>query len=202
MFGLDSTVLAFVALATLSVGALAYALLFTSIENEKKAGKRLETIKRADTDRATIKASRDRIAEAAKRRKSVQDSLKELESKQKARAANTRKPPLKMQLRQAGLDIPMQRFYLYSAICGLALTALLFIAGTPLLVLPGAFVAGVFGVPRWFISFKRGRRVKAFLQEFPADRLGISRAGERRVSSGGRIPAARAVAAGSRDAHA
>src|SRR5690606_4882499 len=112
-------------------------------------------------------ASRDRVAEAARRRKSVQDSLKELENKQKARAANTRKPPLKMQLRQAGLDISVQRFYVYSVICGLVLTALLFVAGTPLLVLPGALVAGALGVPRWFISFKRGRRVKAFLEEFP-----------------------------------
>ena len=167
MFGLDSTVLAFIALATLSVGALAYALLFTSIENEKKVGKRLETIKRADTDRAIVKASRDRVAEAARRRKSVQDSLKDLENKQKTRNLTTKKPPLKVQLRQAGMSVSIQRFYLYSVICGLVLTALLFIAGAPLLVLPGVFLAGVFGIPRWFVSFQRARRVKAFLQEFP-----------------------------------
>lgn len=167
MFGLDNTVLAFIALATMSVGALAYALLFTSIENEKKAGKRLETIKRADTDRATIKASRDRVAEAARRRKSVQDSLKDLEDKQKARSANTRKPPLKVQLRQAGMDVTVERFYLYSILCGVVLTAVLFVVGAPLLVLPGAMVAGIFGLPRWFVGFKRARRVKAFLEEFP-----------------------------------
>ena len=40
-------------------------------------------IKKAETDRTVVKASRDRVAEAAKRRKSVQDSLKELDEKQK-----------------------------------------------------------------------------------------------------------------------
>lgn len=80
MFGLENETLAIIALAGISAGAIAYALLFNRIADEKNADKRLETIKRADTDRAAIKASRDRLAEAAKRRKSVQDSLKDLEN--------------------------------------------------------------------------------------------------------------------------
>ena len=167
MFGLDNTVLAFVGLATLSVCALVYAFLFNSIENEKKAGKRLETVKRADTDRMAVKASRDRVAEAAKRRKSVQESLKELETRQKSRDQNMKKPPLRVQLKQAGLDVTMQRFYLYSFICGLVLAALVFFVGAPLLVVPGAFIAGLFGLPRWVVAFLRARRVKKFLEEFP-----------------------------------
>ena len=167
MFGLDNTVLAFIALATMSAGALAYTFLFTSIENERKAGRRLETVKRADTDRATVKASRDRIAEVAKRRKSVQDSLKDLENKQKTRDVTVKKPPLKVQLRQAGIDITMQRFYLLSVVCGFAIAFPLFVVGVPLPVVLGALVVGILGVPRWLVGFKRARRVKAFLQEFP-----------------------------------
>ena len=167
MFGLDMTVLAFVALAAISPAALAYSLMFNTIENERKAGRRLDTVKRAETDRLAVKASRDRVAEAAKRRKSVQDTLKELENKQRSRSASTVKPPLKVQIRQAGLDLPMDRFYLYSVVCGAVLGAVLFVAGVPLLVVAGALVAGTFGLPRWFITFKRQRRVKAFLEEFP-----------------------------------
>ncbi len=167
MFGLDTTVLVFIALAAVSAAALAYGLMFTSIENERSAGRRLETVKRAETDRMAVKASRDRIAEAAKRRKSVQDTLKELETKQKSRSANTVKPPLKVQIRQAGLDVTIERFYLYSAATGVALAVLLFIVGAPLLVLAGAFIVGTLGLPRWFVAFRRGRRVKAFLEEFP-----------------------------------
>ncbi len=103
MFGIDTTVLAFVVLAGFSAGAVAYAFLFTRMSNEKKAGKRLETIKTAETDRSVVKASRDRVAEAAKRRKSVQDTLKELDEKQKTNERNVKKPPLKAQIRQAGM---------------------------------------------------------------------------------------------------
>lgn len=167
MFGLDKTVLVVILLAGLSAGAVAYAFLFNRIADEKKASKRLETIKRAETDRAVVKASRDRLAEAAKRRKSVQDSLKELEAKQKSNDLNFRKPPLKVQIRQAGLILPIERFYLYSAVCGVVLTVLLFIVGVPLIVLPGVLVVGALGIPRWFIALKRSLRVKAFLNEFP-----------------------------------
>ena len=167
MFGIDTTVLMFVALAGVSAGAVAYAFLFKRIDSEKNTGRRLETIKSAEVDSSVVRASRDRMAEAARRRKSVQDSLKDLEAKQKLRDQNVKKPPLKMQIRQAGMHVTMERFYLYSAICAIALTALLYLAGAPLVVLPGALLVGFFGLPRWFVSFRRARRVKAFLEESP-----------------------------------
>jgi tight adherence protein B len=162
-----SSLLIFVVLAAVSAGAVAYVFLFDRISNEKKAAKRLDTVKRAETDRAVVKASRDRVAEAAKRRKSVQDSLKELDEREKARERNIKKPPLRVQLRQAGLAITVERFYIYSAACGVFVTLLAFIAGAPLLILPGALAAGGIGLPRWLVAFKRTRRVKAFLNEFP-----------------------------------
>src|SRR5690606_29515122 len=105
--------------------------------SEKKTARRLDTVKRAETDRAVVKASRDRVAEAARRRKSVQDSLKELDEREKARERNIKKPPLRIQLRQAGMTVTLERFYAYSAACGVFVTLLAFIAGAPLLVLPG-----------------------------------------------------------------
>lgn len=167
MFGFDLTVLAFVALAGCSAGAVAYAFLFKSLENEKKADRRLQSVKAAETDRSVVKAARDRANEITKRRKTIQDLLKELDEKHKVKDRATKKPPLKVQIRQAGMQVSIERFYVYSAICGVVLTALVFILGAPLMVLPGALLAGAIGIPRWFVSFKRGRRVKAFLNEFP-----------------------------------
>lgn len=167
MFGIDTTVLAFVVLAGLSAGAIAYAFLFKRIDNEKQAGKRLETIKTAETDRSVVKATRDRAAEAVRRRKTLQDSLKQLDEKQKTNDRNVKKPPLRAQIRQAGMTVSLERFYIYSVICGIVLTILAFLADAPLLVLPGALLAGALGLPRWFVSFRRARRVKAFLEEFP-----------------------------------
>lgn len=164
---MTGSLLIFIVLAAVSAGAIAYVFLFDRISSEKKTAKRLDTVKRAETDRSVVKASRDRVAEAARRRKSVQDSLKELDEREKARERNIKKPPLRIQLRQAGLAITLERFYVYSAVCGVVVTLVAFIAGAPLLVLPGALAAGAVGLPRWFVAFKRTRRVKAFLAEFP-----------------------------------
>ena len=167
MFGIDTTVLMFIALAGFSAGAVAYAFLFNTIAGEKATERRLDIVKKAETDRSVVKATRDRAAEATKRRKSVQDSLKELDAKQLASDKNIRKPPLRAQLKQAGMQVSVERFYLYSVVCGVVLTVLAYFVNAPLLILPGAFLAGAFGLPRWFVSFRRGWRVKAFLNEFP-----------------------------------
>ncbi len=167
MFGIDTTVLAFIVLAGISAGAVAYALLFARIENENTAGRRLETVKRAETDRAVIATARDKAADAAKRKKSVQDSLNDLEAKQKARDKNTKRPPLKIQIRQAGMTMTMEKFYIYSVVTGVVCAVLAFFGGAPLWAVGGAAAAGGLGLPRWFVSFRRARRVKAFLNEFP-----------------------------------
>ncbi|HEY6632022.1 MAG TPA: type II secretion system F family protein [Rhizobiaceae bacterium] len=167
MFGIDTTVLAFIVLAGFSAGGVAYAFLFKTIADERTSERRLDTVKKAETDRSVVTATRDRAAEAAKRRKSVQDSLKEIEAKQVATDTNIKKPPLRVQLKQAGMTVSVERFYIYSVVCGIVLTALAYFAGAPLLILPGALLAGAFGLPRWFVSFRRARRVKAFLNEFP-----------------------------------
>lgn len=167
MFGLDATMLVFVVLAGLSAGLVAYAFLFNRIADESNTERRLSTVRQTDADRSMIKATRDRTAEVAKRRRSVQDSLKELEEKQKTKDRNIKKPPLRIQIRQAGMQVTVERFYVYSAICGIVTTILIYIAGAPLILLPGALLAGTIGLPRWFVSFRRSRRVKKFLEEFP-----------------------------------
>ncbi|MBS3648640.1 type II secretion system F family protein [Pseudaminobacter sp. 19-2017] len=167
MFGLDLTTLLFIALAGVSAGAVAYAFLFRRIENEEKAERRLESVKQADTDKNLVRATRDRAAEVARRRKNVQESLKELDQKQKLRDASIKRPPLRIQLRQAGMTVSIERFYVYAVLCGLILTGLAFVAGVPLIALPGVLLVGIFGLPRWFVAFRRKRRVAAFLNEFP-----------------------------------
>lgn len=157
----------FIALAALSAGAVAYVFLFSRIEDEKSAGRRLQTVKNAETDRALKKAARDRQTDAAKRRKSVQDSLKDLEERQKKEGNINKKPPLKMLLQQAGMSISVRNYYIVSGLCGILMTIGAYFLGAPVYTLPGALLAGTFGLPRWFVGFRRARRVKAFLNEFP-----------------------------------
>ncbi len=167
MFGIDPTVILIFVLAGVSAGAAAYAVMFKRIEDERTADRRLDSIKRAETDKTVVKAARDRVAEAAKRRKAVQDSLNELDQRQKSKDQHIRKPPLKLMLKQAGLSVPVGRFYLYSAICGLALALITLVAGAPLWAVPAALVVGGLGLPRWVVIFLRKRRVAAFLEEMP-----------------------------------
>ncbi|MCY0092960.1 type II secretion system F family protein [Hoeflea ulvae] len=166
MFGVDTVVLAIIGLSALAAGALGYGVLYSRIEDDRKAENRVKRVKSAETDRSKATAARDRLNEVNKRRKSVQDSLKTLEEKNKE---NDRRnsPPMKDRIGQAGLGISVRQFYLISFIFGAIMGLLAFVAyGSPL-VAAGVMIVFGAGFPRWVIGFLRNRRFKAFLSEFP-----------------------------------
>jgi tight adherence protein B len=167
MFGFELPTVMMIVLAGFCAGAVAYLFMFNRIDNETKIGRRLEYVKKATVDSSTKLAARDRLAEATKRRKTIQESLKALEEQQRDNNKRIKKPPLKTQLRQAGIKITMERFYLFSFVFALAVAFLVFVIGGPLLAVLGAFVAAGLGVPRWVVSFLRTRRIRMFLDEFP-----------------------------------
>ncbi|MBX3597793.1 MAG: type II secretion system F family protein [Rhizobiaceae bacterium] len=167
MFGFDLTFIGVLVLSAISAGALAYALLYNSVREEKHQQKRYESVKRAEDERNAAKLVRDRQADISKRRKAVQETLKDLEDRHKTRERNTLRPPLKIQIKQAGLDTSMERFYMYSAVSGVVLTFGGLLIGLPLYLLPALIIVGAVGLPRFVVSFLRKRRVKHFLEEFP-----------------------------------
>lgn len=167
MFGLNLTILAVIALAGLSAGSLAYAFLFNRVAAENKTEQRLETVKRSDVERDRQRVAKDKNAEVVRRRKNIADSLKVLDAKEKDRERTIRKPPLKIQIKQAGLSLSIERFYLLSVICGLALGVGAFVGGLPNYAVPAVAIIGAIGLPRWIVSFARKRRIKKFLAEFP-----------------------------------
>jgi tight adherence protein B len=165
MFGVDPVVLLIVVLAAVSAAAVCYGILYSRIETQKKADSRVNRIKSAETDRMKVKAARDRVQEMSKRRKSVQDSLKDLEKRQ---LENTKKKQsLKVRLGQAGLSLTPARFYLFGVLFGLFVTLVLFLLGAPLAVVVGLPFAAAFGLPRWIVGFLIKRRQNKFLDEFP-----------------------------------
>lgn len=164
---MDLNIILIVVLASVSAGAVAYGVLYARFENQKKAEMRFKRVRAAETDQGAVRAARDRINEASKRRKTLESSLKELEEKQKQTTKQTKSPPLKFLLLQAGLKLTPRQFYLYSVAAGLLFTLLAFVAGTPPLICLGVFFATAFGVPRWVVGYIRNKRMKAFLNEFP-----------------------------------
>ncbi|AKI02757.1 Flp pilus assembly protein TadB [Hoeflea sp. IMCC20628] len=166
MFGVDTVVLAIIGLVALAAGALGYGVLYSRIEDDRKAENRVKRVKSAETDRSKATAARDRLNEVNKRRKSVQDSLKTLEEKNKENDRR-KSPPLKDLIAQAGLGISIRQFYIFSLILGAVTGLVAFVGyGSPLVAAGVAIIFGA-GFPRWTIGFLRGRRLKAFLTEFP-----------------------------------
>ncbi|MEV4607763.1 Bacterial type II secretion system protein F domain protein [compost metagenome] len=167
MFGLDLTMLLIVLLAAVSAALVAYALLFSRLETEKKAGARLTRVKAAESDLGKAKAARDRVQELSKRRKSLQDSLKDLEKKQEEKNKYIGDNSLKSRLSQTGLPVTMGRFYAMSVGLGFLASLVALIVGMPLLASLGAGFVFAFGFPRWVIGFLIKRRRNKFLEEFP-----------------------------------
>lgn len=163
MFGMDATIIGFIVMATLGAGALGYAFFYDQVTAEQNQAKRLKNIR--DRDQAKASKASQRINDAAKRRKTVQDSLKELEEKQKAK--HDKKVTLKKLIQQAGLNITVKQFFFLSIVLAVVVAIFALVSGASMLVVTGAFFIALFGLPRWIVGFIRKRRFKAFLDEFP-----------------------------------
>jgi tight adherence protein B len=100
---------------------------------------------------------------AAKRKKQIQQRLKDAEeARQKRRGSRLRE-----QLVYAGLKISPAQFVLYSFIGGTILTGLAAFFHLPTIVLPAVAAIGYLGVPKLVLNFLIKRRLKKFVAAFP-----------------------------------
>src|ERR1700737_3482692 len=164
MSGPTAVLIALIALAMLSAGSLAYVFLYRRIETENVAGRRLDQIQGRGA--VVTDAGARVIVDPAKRRKSVQETLKELDEKQKARTKRSKSPPMSLRLQQAGLNWSRRTFLLFSLLCGLVDFAMAYFLHAPLYACAAFGFAGAVGLPRWIINYLRKRRMKKFLAEF------------------------------------
>lgn len=165
MFGIDVNILALMGLVLLGTGSLTYALLYNRVATERNTEKRINHIKSTDRDRETRMRAEARIADASKRKQTLQNSLKELEDANKDR--DPKKMGIKEQMRQAGINTSMKQFVIISIISGLVICALSFIFSGNLIVTAAGLFLGSLGLPRWVVGYKKKKRMNAFLEEFP-----------------------------------
>ena len=96
------------------------------------------------------------------RKKSVADSLKEMEDRQKA----DKKVTMGLRLIRAGLNRTPRDFYMASAVLGGLLGAVsLLLLGLPAVGAGVAAFLGAFGIPRWVINKMTARRQQKFLSQ-------------------------------------
>jgi tight adherence protein B len=146
------------ALATLAVGGILYAFVYPHLSGDIKSERRQAALTSSIPRRAA-----DRSADAANRRKQITDSLKDLETRTKGK-----KQSLEVRISQAGLKWTRKKFIFISLISGALLgVVLLMLNGSPLVYGPAAIIGGL-GMPSWFLSYRRKRRLKQFIDKFPA----------------------------------
>jgi len=149
-------------LATLSAGGLTYALLFDRIQKENTTARRIDMIQ--GTGR--IETPREAAADPAKRRKSIQETLREVEQREKAKSKHSKSPPLVLRMQQAGLHWSRRTFILISLAVGVVTYLVAAIMGAPIYISAAAAAAGLLGLPRWIVNFLRKRRMTKFVDEF------------------------------------
>ena len=165
-----TTILAIGALAMLSAGSLAYVFLFGRIETENRTGKRLDQVQKRNP---VVVAASARGVDPARRRKSVQETLKGIDENQKAKKSGPgTSPPLALRVQQAGLNCSRRTFILISAATGAALFLIAWVSGAPIYASLCLLATGLFGLPRWVVNFLRRRRVNKFLAGF-ADAIDV-----------------------------
>jgi tight adherence protein B len=148
-------------LIALAVGLFAYVAILPFLSGERRTEKRLETVAAGRTSRSVRQGSS--TEDLQNRRKQVQENLKELEKKQKAK----NKVTLRTRLLRAGLSISNRQFYIASAIAGVVGCVGSIVGGIEnygVAALIG--FASAFGLPRWVVAFLAKRRQAKFLTEF------------------------------------
>ncbi|MGH6831602.1 MAG: type II secretion system F family protein, partial [Methyloceanibacter sp.] len=147
------------ALAGLAGGGLVYVLVMPYLSGERKAEKRLANVAQGQT-RAQKRAGLPQPLQM--RKQQVQDTIKNIEAKQKAK----KRVPLRTRLIRAGLSMKPRTYYLLSLAAGLVGGLIVLVTGSsPLVSLLVAFACG-FGLPRWILARMIKRRQAKFLLEF------------------------------------
>jgi tight adherence protein B len=169
MFGQDLSQIAFVFMVAIAVGGMALAIFFPLFAGST-ASKRIQSVT-SSTKMPARQSLRSRLMEDPKdtRRKQIQDSLNQLGEREKQRK---KKLNLRTLIAQAGIDLSIRMFWLWSLITGIIMAVVPFVFALPWYVCVGCGVVGFLGLPRWFIKFLRTRRQNVFLNDF-ADAIDV-----------------------------
>lgn len=151
-------------LVVFAVGGVLTAAFYPKLAGGTQSDKRLEAVaatKRKPTER--VLATDDN-----RRKRSVEDTLKEIDQAQKAKAKKSYKPSLSVRIRQAGLRWSMRGYILFCVIAGIIVAALSFVGlGFGPLPSIGFGIAGGVLVPNFYVNYARKSRFKKFSNEFP-----------------------------------
>ncbi len=149
--------LAIAFMATVAVGGVAWVFLYPLLSGEKKAEQRRAAMARTEP----VVRQVDRVQRS--RRSQVENSLKELEARNK----KEKQLSVDVRLSQAGLSWSPKQFYVGAALFGVFTFMMVFLFGGGLVAAIGLGFAAGFGLPRWLLNYLKKRRENAFLKALP-----------------------------------
>ncbi len=161
----------FLAMVALAAGGLLLALLYPYFSGARQAQKRVKAVTTDERlpPRPGLRARLMGDDPKDARRKQVQESLIQLEERERQRR---NKLTLRVLLMQAGLETSPRVFYMFSLILGAFIGVASLVAGVPWYVAIVAGIVGFLGLPRWLLKYIRQRRQQIFLNDF-ADAIDI-----------------------------
>jgi tight adherence protein B len=144
-------------LASIAVGGLAWVFVYPLLTGEANVERRVASAAQTQTVQRAVRGTQK------SRREQVEESLKDLELRQRKNARLT----LSQRIEQAGLNWSTRRYILVSAGMGIVAFGLVLGGGFGLLPALGFGFAAGFGLPFWLLSFLKKRREAKFLLGFP-----------------------------------
>lgn len=157
MLGVSTQTLMMAILASVAVGGLAWVFIYPLLTGERNVERRVANAAQTQAVQRKVRGSQK------SRREQIEESLKDLELRQRKNA----RPTLSQRIAQAGLSWSMRQYILISAAMGIVTFGVVF--GMRLGVIPAlgfGFAAG-FGLPFWMLSYLKKRREAKFLAVFP-----------------------------------
>jgi tight adherence protein B len=141
-------------LFALAFAGVVFAFAYPYFSDDRQKDKRVEIVAGARARRAGS------VAEIqSSRKKSVADTLKEIEVREKAK-----KVTMSLRLLRAGSKITPRDFYIMSALLGTLLASIsIFLLNLPTAAAIVAAFVGGFGLPRWILNKITNRRQQKFL---------------------------------------
>src|ERR1700694_1312708 len=149
--------LALFPLVALAIGGLGWVFLYPILSGERKMEQRQLRVARTQPSLSA------RRGVQRSRREQVEESLKNLEIRQK----KSWQVPLSVRITQAGLSWSNRQFISLAGGLGLFVFALIFVLGIGLMPAIGFGFSAAFGLPFWILSYLKKRREARFLKFFP-----------------------------------
>ncbi len=144
-------------LAAIAVGGLGWVFVYPLLSGERNMERRVASAAQAVPVQRAVRGAQK------SRREQVEDSLKDLELRQR----KNHRPTLSQRIEQAGLNWSVRQYILISAAMGIVAFGLVFGSGFGLMSALGFGFAAGFGLPFWMLSFLKKRRENNFLTVLP-----------------------------------